>query len=76
MPATSHTPRSVYHPAVDRILIRHLKTPAALNRLRRDAEAAETDLLSRLLHLAALRLAERDLQLTRSIRHTLTDLVP
>lgn len=67
-------PASIYHPTVDRILIRHLGTPAALDRLRRDAEAAKTDLLSRLLHLAALRLAERDIQLTRTIRHTLTDL--
>lgn len=67
-------PAPVYHPTVDRILIRHLKTPAALVRLRDDAEAPETDLLSRLLHIAALKLAERDLQLTRAIRHTQRDL--
>lgn len=71
---TKPAPASVYHPTVDRILIRHLKTPAALARLRDDAEAPETDLLSRLLHLAALKLAERDVQLTRTIRHTQTDL--
>lgn len=74
MPTAPPAPASVYHPTVDRILIRHLRTRAALDRLRRDAEAAETDLLSRLLHLAALRLAERHVQLSRTIRHTQTDL--
>ena len=74
MSTTTPAPASVYHPTVDRILIRHLGSPAALDRLRSDAEAAETDLLSRLLHLAALWLAERDIQLTRAIRHTQTDL--
>lgn len=74
MTAAARTVPSVYHPSVDRILIRHLGTPAAVASLRRDAEAAETDLLSRLVHQAALKLAELSLQLTRAIRHTQTDL--
>lgn len=76
MPDTPPNPAPpVYHPTVDRVLIRHLGTPAALDRLRSDAEAAEPDPLSQLLHLAALHLTERDIQLTRAIRHTQTDLV-
>jgi hypothetical protein len=74
MPTATPTPALVYHPTVDRIVIRYLRTPAAPTRLRRDAESSKTDLLSRLLHLEALRLAERDIQLTRAIRHTQTDL--
>jgi hypothetical protein len=64
----------VYHPAVDRVLVRFLKSRTAVARLRHDAEAAEPDLPTQFLHAAALHLAERDIQLSRTIRHTRSDL--
>jgi hypothetical protein len=67
-------PTPVYHPAVDRVLTRLLGDPGAVAELRRTAEARGCEPLASLLHDAALRAGERDLQLARKIKHMLADL--
>jgi hypothetical protein len=64
----------VYHPAIDRILTGLLGSAEAVARVRRTATDGTADPLTGLLHDAALRARERDLQLARMIRHAISDL--
>lgn len=75
MTTTTPAPRSpVYQLTVDQVLLRTLKTRAAITALRQQAEAGEADQLTELLHTAALQLAERHLGLARAIKHFQSDL--
>jgi hypothetical protein len=64
----------VYHRTVDQVLLRILKTRAAVTALRGQAEAGEADQFTELLHAAALQLVERHLGLARAIKHFQSDL--
>lgn len=64
----------VYHPAIDRILTWRLGSAEAVARIRRTAANGTADALTGLLHDAALRARERDIRLTRMIRHAISDL--
>lgn len=67
-------PAPIYHPAVDHILTRLLGSSGAVADLRRTAGTSGCDALTALLHEAALRAGERDLQLARKIKHMRSDL--
>jgi hypothetical protein len=73
MTDTTHA-QPVYHPAVDRILTRHLGDRAALATIRRTAHGAPCDPLTALLDAAALTARERTMRLAREIKHALCDL--
>ncbi|WP_034261781.1 hypothetical protein [Actinospica robiniae] len=66
-------PATVYHPAIDLILTRLLGREGPAN-LRQEAETPGCDPLTALLHDAAVRAGERQLQLARRIKHTIGDL--
>jgi len=64
----------VYHPAIDRVLTSCLGSADAVARVRCAAADGTADTLTGLLHDAALRARERDIRLTRMIRHAISDL--